>query len=78
MNEALSIIKSPEMKAQIIKRCEDENPTPQGITCPYCGAREVYSNSAQPMLSAKWSWIIRAFKIDNYSECRNCKSWFNS
>ena len=72
----LSEIRNPEIKDAIIKRTGCEHPNPQGLCCPYCGAREVYANPESPRDSKQWSWIIRAFKIDDASECRNCQQWF--
>ena len=34
---ALEEIK-PEFRAQIIARCQDENPVGDGVQCPHCGA----------------------------------------
>jgi hypothetical protein len=73
----LSEIKSPEAKQFIINRTGSSEPNPQGLCCPFCEAREVYANPAQPNDSKQWAWMIRAFKIDNASECRNCNKWFN-
>jgi hypothetical protein len=72
----LSEIKSPEIKRLIIDRTGSEQPNPQGLCCPYCEAREVYADPQEPRNSNRWSRIIRAFKIDDYSECRNCGQWF--
>lgn len=72
----LKEIKSPEMREAIIQRTGSESPNPQGLCCPYCEAREVYANPEAPMDSNKWSWMIRAFKVDDASECRNCQKWF--
>ena len=72
----LSEIKDPEMKKLIIARTGSTEPNPQGLCCPYCGAREVYADPSNPRDSDSWSWIIRAFKVDDASECRNCKKWF--
>ena len=72
----LSEIRKPEMKRLIIERTGSETPNPQGICCPYCEAREVYADLQEPNNSDKWSWVIRAFKVDDASECRNCGHWF--
>jgi hypothetical protein len=72
----LSEIKNAEMKRLIIERTGSEAPNPQGLCCPYCDAREVYADPSNPGDSDRWAWVIRAFKIDDASECRNCQSWF--
>jgi hypothetical protein len=72
---ALEEIK-PEFRASIIDRCQDENPIGDGIQCPHCGALEAYKNRENPRDTTKWSWMVRAFKIDDYSHCRNCDKWF--
>lgn len=72
----LSEIRKPELKSLIIQRTGSEQPNPQGLCCPNCGAREVYASPENPRDSNLWSWIIRAFRIDDYSECRNCDQWF--
>lgn len=72
----LSEIRNPDTKQRIIERTGSEAPNPQGLHCPYCGAREVYADPSNPRDSSRWAWIIRAFKIDDASECRNCQSWF--
>jgi hypothetical protein len=72
----LSEIKSADVRQSIITRTGSSAPNPQGLRCPYCQAREVYANPAQPNDSKQWAWMIRAFKIDDASECRNCGQWF--
>jgi hypothetical protein len=72
----LSEIKNPEMKRLIIERTGSSEPNPQGLCCPHCEAREVYADPQEPTNSDKWSWIIRAFRVDDASECRNCGQWF--
>jgi hypothetical protein len=72
---ALEEIK-PEFREAIITRCQDENPIGDGIQCPHCGALEAYKNRENPRDTTKWSWMVRAFKIDDYSNCRNCDNWF--
>jgi len=72
----LSEILSPEMRASIIEKTGSETPNPQGICCTNCGASEVYADPNSPKDIGKWAWIIRAFRVDDASECKNCKSWF--
>lgn len=72
----LSEIRNPEMKSLIIQRTGSDAPNPQGLRCPRCEAREVYANPENPGDSRQWAWVIRAFKIDDASECRNCNTWF--
>lgn len=72
----LSEIRNPELKQLIVERTGSTEPNPQGLVCPHCDAREVYANPANPRDSKQWSWIIRAFRVDDASECRNCNQWF--
>lgn len=64
------------IKMAIIERCGPE-PDKQGMTCPFCGAREVYADKNKPRDCDNWYWLIRAFKVDSWSECRNCNNWFD-
>jgi hypothetical protein len=73
---SLSEIRSAELREAIIKRTGSDAPNPQGLCCPYCGAREAYASPTAPRDSNQWAWVIRAFKIDDASECRNCQRWF--
>jgi hypothetical protein len=75
MNEYLKGLK-PAMRKAVIERCGTEDVTADGIQCTQCGALEVYKDAKDPKNMDKWAWIIRAFRIDNASECRNCKQWF--
>jgi hypothetical protein len=45
-----------------------------GLTCANCGAPEVESPESpdQPL-----RFNIRAFRVDDWSECRKCGCWFN-
>lgn len=71
----LNEIKSQDVKEKIIERCGNE-PDKQGLECPHCGAREVYADKNDKNKTEKWFWMIRAYRVDNYSECKNCGSWF--
>lgn len=73
----LSEIRNPEMRDAIIKATGSSQPNPQGLCCPHCGAREVYANPEQPKDIKRWAWVIRAFRVDTSSECRNCQRWFS-
>jgi hypothetical protein len=72
----LSEILNPEAKRMIIERTGSPKPNSQGLCCPSCGAREVYANPADPENTDQWAFIIRAFRVDDASECRNCSKWF--
>lgn len=50
--------------------------TSDGLSCPHCGAEEVYKDAREPENQDKWIFVIRAFRVDNSSECRNCDKWF--
>lgn len=45
-----------------------------GLTCSNCGAPEV-ENPEAPVLERRFN--IRAFRVDDWSECRKCGCWFN-
>ena len=65
-------IDSPE----VIERCINPMPSPDSIICPICGTPEVFCDSKEPKNVKKWFWCIRAFRVDNSSECRSCDNWF--
>jgi hypothetical protein len=46
----------------------------EGLTCPNCAAREVEDNT---LPVAEWVFNIRAFRVDDWSECRRCGVWFD-
>ena len=73
---ALDPIKSEEVKIAIKARTQSENPIADGIQCPHCGVLEAYKNDKEPRNTDLWYWMIRAFKVDNWSDCRNCGKWF--
>ena len=72
----LSAVKSEEAKKQIVERCKDKNPIADGLQCPHCGIFETFKNSKNPEDTTKWSFIIKAFRVDNFSKCKNCGNWF--
>jgi hypothetical protein len=72
----MDAIKNPEVVEAIKKKTGCENPVGDGLQCPHCGAWEAYKNPADVHNTNIWYWIIRAFKIDDWSECRNCGKWF--
>lgn len=45
-----------------------------GLTCANCGAPEV-ENPTDPI--GQWRFVIRAFRVDDWSECRRCGAWFD-
>lgn len=71
----LTEVLNEEVKEAIIERCGPE-PDKQGLECPHCGAHEVYADKNAPNNTDKWFWLIRAFRVDDASDCRNCGKWF--
>lgn len=45
-----------------------------GLTCPKCGAKEIEDNS---LPVDEWVFNIRAFRVDDWSNCNKCGCWFN-
>lgn len=45
-----------------------------GVACANCGAPEV-ANPDAPV--SEWRFNIRAYRVDDWSECRVCGAWFN-
>jgi len=77
MTHILDNIKNPDIKAGIIERTKDANPVADGLECPHCGASEVYKNPTTPDDTNLWFFLIRAFRVDCSSECKNCGRWFD-
>ena len=75
MNEYLKGLKPKHRKA-VIERCGTTNITADGIQCTYCGAYEAYKDASDPTDTNKWAFMIRAFRVDDASDCRNCGEWF--
>ena len=46
----------------------------EGLTCANCGAPEV-EDETLPV--DQWRFNIRAFRVDDWSECRKCGCWFD-
>lgn len=44
------------------------------LTCPNCGAPEVEDRT---LPVEQWRFNIRAFRVDDWSECRKCGCWFD-
>lgn len=50
------------------------------LCCPRCGSKEVKDNT---LPIDQWVWQIRAFRVDQWSECLVCKKagetacWFD-
>jgi len=65
-------IDSPE----VIKRCINPTPSLSSIICPLCGTPEVFCDKDNPRNTERWFWAIRAFKVDRYSHCTSCDTWF--
>lgn len=66
----------PDKREAVFARCQDESPIRSGLECPYCGAAETYKNRENPNDVNLWCFMIRAFRVDTSSECRNCNRWF--
>lgn len=77
LNPIFNAIKDPNVIPKIIERTKDENPVADGLECPHCGAFEAYKNSSNPSDTNLWFWMIRAYRVDDSSECKNCGKWFN-
>lgn len=73
--ESLRAITNATKRKAIIERCGPDV-IATGIECTHCGASEVYANAKDPKDQDKWYWMIRAFRVDNASDCRNCNQWF--
>jgi len=46
----------------------------EGLDCPNCGAPEVEDES---LPVDQWKFNIRAYRVDDWSECRKCGCWFD-
>jgi len=75
MKNPIDVIKDPEVKKAIVNRC-GENPISDGLKCPHCGCLETFQNAAEPGNVDKWFFMIRAYRVDDSSECKNCGNWF--
>ena len=71
----LDIIKSEEVREKIKQRCGTEV-VADGIKCPHCGCLETFKSARDQQNTDKWFFMIRAFRVDNASECTNCGQWF--
>jgi hypothetical protein len=69
-------INDPEVRKAIQEKTGCENPVGDGLYCPHCGAYEVYKNPEKPNDTDSWYWMIRAYRVDNSSECKSCGKWF--
>ena len=65
-------VDSPE----VIERCTNPAPDYSSLNCPHCGSPEVFKDEKNPRNTDKWFWVIRAFRVDDQSECRGCGKWF--
>jgi hypothetical protein len=72
----LQEIKDQDSIPKIIERTGSNMPDKQGLVCPHCGAHEVYANPQEPNNINQWYWMIRAFKVDDWSFCNNCDGGF--
>jgi len=72
MKQPTVTVDSPE----VIERCINPIPGPNSIICPHCGTPEVFCDEKDPKNIKKWFWAIRAFRVDDASECKSCNTWF--
>lgn len=63
------------IKSHIIER-RGKEVVADGIQCPNCGCHETYKPARDQQNTERWFFMIRAFRVDNKSECCNCGSWF--
>lgn len=75
VNSTINTIKKEEVKQSIIERC-GEDPVSDGLQCPDCGCDEAFKNKDNPDDTGKWFFMIRAFKVDDWSFCNNCGGGF--
>lgn len=66
----------PGTKEQVIERCGTRKVIGDGLTCTHCGAYETYKPEDAKDDIDRWAFVIRAFRVDDASECMNCKKWF--
>lgn len=76
VEDYLKVVKSKETRKKIIERC-GENPVADGIECTNCGCPETFKDRNDRKNVDKWYFMIRAFRVDDSSECTNCKKWFS-
>jgi len=72
MIEPKYTVTSPE----VIERCIHPVAGAHSIYCTHCGTPEVFCDALDPENQDKWFWAIRAFRVDDSSECRSCGNWF--
>ena len=60
----------------VIERCTNPVPANMSMICPHCGSPEVFCDKNDPDNTDKWFWAIKAYKVDNYSHCTSCDTWF--
>ena len=76
----LGIIKKKKDLKGILEKCSDgsnKHVIANGLECPYCGCLETYKDRRDPNNTDKWYFMIRAFRVDSSSECKNCEKWFD-
>ena len=71
----MSVIQDDHIKKLITERC-GSNPVADGIQCTHCGCYETYKDGNDINNTDKWVFMIRAFRVNNNSECNNCGNWF--
>jgi hypothetical protein len=75
MNELLSVIRDKNTVKRLHDRCGEEV-IGDGLECPFCGCKETYKDKKHPKDTDRWFFMIRAFRVDAFSECTNCGKWF--
>lgn len=74
-NNILERVYEIRVRKEIVKQC-GENPIADGIVCPHCNCPETFKPREDVNNTERWFFMIRAFRVDNYSHCRNCCRWF--
>lgn len=62
------VIRDEEVKKKIIEGCGSD-PISDGLQCPQCGVDETFKSKDNPNATNKWFFMIRAFKVDDWSFC---------
>lgn len=76
METTTAVVKLDMIKERIVERCGSD-PVADGIQCTNCGCQETFKSRANPEDTDKWFFMIRAFRVDDSSQCMNCNTWFN-
>ena len=63
--------------------CDITAGTGHSMVCPVCGAHESVPmpdevpEEKRDMYLGRKFWLIRAYKVDDWSACTVCKTWFD-